>query len=107
MNVWIVRRIAGAARCLAGLNPVEWGVGAFVVVAAAVIFLPWLQQARDQARVVQTKNNLRRIGTAVFGYVDTHRSLPVGGRIPVEFHTDDPGGREAADDAVPPKASSE
>lgn len=81
MSSWIARRVASAARWIAGLNPIECAVAAFVLVVSQMVFWPWLQHARERSRSVQTRENLRRVGTAVFNYADTHRSLPMGGRI--------------------------
>jgi len=101
VSTWFARRIAGAARWLTSLNPLDCAVAAFVLLVCQMLFWPWLQHARDQARVVQTKDNMRRLGTAIFSYSDTHQSFPLGGGPPPAFHQNEPEEPEDDDPAAP------
>lgn len=79
---WLENRVARAARWLTGWNPAELAVWIFMLLASSALLVPWLQHTRDSARRVQTRDNLRRVGTAMFVYNDTYRSLPLGGTLP-------------------------
>ena len=69
-------RIARAARWLTARDPVAWGVGLLACLIACAVVIPWIQRTRDAARRIQTQDNLRRLGTAMFSYSDLHGSLP-------------------------------
>jgi len=69
-------RIARGARWLTARDPVAWGVGLLVCLMACAVLIPWIQRTRDAARRIQTQDNLRRLGTAMFSYSDLHGTLP-------------------------------
>lgn len=52
-------------------------VAASVVVLASIL-LPMALQARDAARRVHSKNNLKQIGLALHNYHDVYNTLPIG-----------------------------
>jgi hypothetical protein len=69
-------RIARATRWLTACDPLSWGVGLLACLIACAVLLPWIQRTRDAARRIQTQDNLRRLGTAMFSYSDLHGTLP-------------------------------
>jgi hypothetical protein len=76
---WIENRVARAARWLTAQNPAEVAVCLFVAVVSCALLAPWVQHSRDGARRTRANDNLRRVGTAMFAYVDVHQALPPGG----------------------------
>ena len=69
-------RIARAARWLTARDPLSWGVGLLACLIGCSLVIPWIQRTRDAARRIQTQDNLRRLGTAMFSYSDLHGTLP-------------------------------
>lgn len=69
------RRWAPGPGCISGA----------VVLAVAVVFLavilPAINNARNSARQIHSKNNLRQIGLALHNYHDANLQFPVGGDI--------------------------
>jgi type II secretory pathway pseudopilin PulG len=58
--------------CLLGICVVGGGV-------MAALLLPAIQQARNAARLTQSKNNMRQIGLALHNYQDLYKEFPAGG----------------------------
>lgn len=64
------------SRAKRGLTLVELLAVTAVVSALIAMFLPAVQGAREAARRMQCKNNLRQLGIAMHGYCDAHGTLP-------------------------------
>lgn len=58
------------------LDLVVAGLAAMLVIGVA---FPWIHATRAAARKMQSKNNLRQIGLAIFNYSDTTGRIPTGG----------------------------
>ncbi len=50
-----------------------------ILVVAACIVLPAIQQAREKARQTQSRNQLKQIGLAIDNYYDSNKRFPPGG----------------------------
>ena len=61
-----------------GMTMVELLVVVAIVGVLVSLLLPAVQSAREAARQVACKNNLRQIGLALHTYQDVHKSLPTG-----------------------------
>ncbi|AMV31566.1 hypothetical protein VN12_05565 [Pirellula sp. SH-Sr6A] len=61
-----------------GFTLVELLVTIGVIGVLVALLLPAVQAAREAARKVPCKNNLRQVGIALHNYHDTHKSLPTG-----------------------------
>jgi prepilin-type N-terminal cleavage/methylation domain-containing protein/prepilin-type processing-associated H-X9-DG protein len=75
LEILMRRRFAGIRR---GFTLLELIVAISVVAMLTAILLPAVQQAREAARLVQCKNNLRQMGIALTAYHDSHRCFPGG-----------------------------
>jgi type II secretory pathway pseudopilin PulG len=62
----------------AGLTILELLISIGIVALMSVLVLPAVQLARESARDLQCRNNLKQLGIAVHSFHDTHRTLPIG-----------------------------
>ena len=63
-----------------GFTVLELLVTTGIIGLLAGVLLPAVQNARETARQIHCKNNLRQIGLAIHNYHDAQRSLPIGYR---------------------------
>ncbi len=69
----------GADRTLAkGFTLIDLTVSIGVLGVLLALFLPAVQRAREAARRLQCKNNLKQLGIGLHVYHDTHRCFPPG-----------------------------
>ncbi len=61
-----------------GFTLIELLVVIAIIAVLVALLLPAVQQARESARRSQCRNNLKQIGIAMHGYIETSRVLPYG-----------------------------
>ena len=72
-----IRRAAGGTRA-SGFTLIELAVTIGVLAVLIALLLPAVQRAREAARRLQCKNNLRQLGAGLHLYHDAHRMFPAG-----------------------------
>jgi hypothetical protein len=55
------------------------GITAVCVIVLASVLVPQIVKARNEARRIHSRNNLKQIGLALYNYHDVHETLPIGG----------------------------
>ncbi|MFO0084420.1 MAG: DUF1559 domain-containing protein [Pirellula sp.] len=56
----------------------------FVVALACAVFVPMVRSAREAARSMSCRNNLKQIALGILNYESTYRSLPIASELDAE-----------------------
>src|SRR5688572_13534383 len=87
-------------RC--GWTLVELLVALAIAGMLLALLLPAVQAARETARTMQCRNNLKQIGIAFHNHHDTYQAFPLGGETAPTFRTWMPGPSFAQDPGAVP-----
>ncbi|MCO6045942.1 DUF1559 domain-containing protein [Aeoliella sp. ICT_H6.2] len=73
------RARSGCFQSFAGFTLVELLVSISIVAVLVSLLAPAVQSAREAARLLQCKNNLKQLAIACHGHHDVHNTFPTGG----------------------------
>lgn len=75
----VIRAKRSSAQFRAGFTLIELLVVIAIIAVLIALLLPAVQQAREAARRVQCKNNMRQLGLALHGFHDNYGVFPASG----------------------------